>query len=178
MKFLLVIIFSTVLGCLMRISIKDCIIKAKDLGVEIYGDTSLRGKTGSEDGELASFNQWVIYNYPDISPVCFHPPNEWRPDNKTTSFSHYNKMISKGYKPRLADWICLGVNGSPPLLIEMKKKNIQESLSTKKRKEHFIDQCELLHRQQSLGSVVCVALGFEAAKAAFIEYLTKYGNLK
>ncbi|AUR81528.1 hypothetical protein NVP1007O_62 [Vibrio phage 1.007.O._10N.261.55.F9] len=160
----------------MKLTLKTCLARADELGIEIYGDIKKRGKTNAEDGELATFHQWVVYNYPNLAPVCFHPANEWRPDNNTTSFAHYNKMISKGYMPRLADWICLGVNGAPPLLIEMKKENIQESIASAKRKQHFIDQCELLHRQQSLGSVVCIALGAEAAKTAFKEYIDEYGK--
>jgi hypothetical protein len=151
-----------------------CLTRASELGVRIYGDTSLRGKCNAEDGELSSFHQWVIFNYPEFAPMCFHPANEWKPDNNKESHAHYQKMLNKGYMPRLADWIFLGANGMPPFLLEMKKKHISESLNSRDRKEHFLEQCELLHRQQKLGAVVCIALGFEAAKVAWIEYLEKY----
>ena len=159
-----------------KLTLQSCLEYADSLGVPVYGDVSLRGKCNSEDGELMTFHQWVIFNYPDIAPMCFHPANEWKPDNSTTSHAHYAKMLNKGYVPRLADWICLGVNGAPPFLCEMKKKHISESIGSRERKLHLIQQCELLHRQKQLGAVVCIALGADNAKRAFIEYMEKYSE--
>lgn len=159
---------------MQKLTLKSCIQHAIDLEIPIYGDVDWRGECKVEDGELSTFHNWVIFNYPKYAPVCFHPANEWKPNNSTTSYAHYNKMINKGYKPRLADWICLGANGMPPFLCEMKREDISYSIKSRERKKHFIEQCDLLHSQKGLGHVVCIALGAKAAKQAFVDYLEKY----
>lgn len=159
----------------MRITTKSCIQHANNLRIPVYGDSTLRDPCKKEDPELASFHQWVKYNYPQLEHMCFHVPNEWTATTKSGGqYQHAARMKNMGVKPRLADWICLGANGNPPFLCEMKRRNIQLSLSSRERKIHFIEQCDLLHKQMLSGAVVCVALGADAAKAAFIEYMEKW----
>jgi hypothetical protein len=161
----------------MKLTIKDCLDHADSLGVPIYGDVKLRGEYKKEDPELATFHQWVIFNYPHLEPLCFHYPNEWSATSKTGGqYAHAAKMANMGVKPRLADWIFTGTDAMPPFFLEMKRENLAKSISSTERKRHFCEQCDLLHRQKQLGAVVCIALGADNAKRAFIEYMEKYSE--
>lgn len=161
----------------MKLTIKDCLDHADSLGVPVYGDTAFRGDCNLEDSELATFHQWVIFNYPHLEPLCFHYPNEWSATSKTGGqYAHAAKMANMGVKPRLADWIFTGTDTMPPFFLEMKRENLAKSISSAERKKHFTEQVSLLASQKQLGAFVCVALGADNAKRAFIEYMEKYSE--
>jgi hypothetical protein len=149
---------------------QQAINEAKRLGVAMYGDPSYTGKCGDEDTELMNFHIWFCHNYPELSCLAFHCPTEWTP-NGGTSYNHYSKKIKKGMKPRIADWILLGANGRPSLMVEFKQVNLGKSIASNERLEHFFEQLELLAKQKEQGCQVAVCLGFEAAKDLIDDFL-------
>ena len=160
----------------MTITIKKCIEESERLGVRIYGDTSFRGDCKKEDPELVFMYQSLKLEFPQYEHLFFHVVNEWKPQG-STSYGHYAKLINKGMKPRLADFICLPINESAPaFLCEMKRKNIAESIKSKDRKVHYLEQISLLSSQKQNGSVVCVSLGGDNGVKAFREYVNEYAR--
>lgn len=156
-----------------RLTIKSCIARADDLGVEIVGDVSFRGECKAEDADLSSFFAWVRKNYPQYSAFIFHAETEFNPTS-ATSYAYHSKSKAKGRLDGIADIICLPIScGAPAFLCELKRCDISKSLASKKRKEHFEIQLLLLSSQKAAGNTAIVALGLEAAKAAFIEYVEK-----
>lgn len=158
--------------------LKDCLARADELGVEIRGDVSFRGDCKVEDAELSDFNNWLNYNYPQYSDLAFHVPNEFTADKSkgNAKFAHIANRKNKGVKSGICDYVVLPIKkGAPAFLCEFKRKNIAESLKTRQNKQHFENQLMLLSSQKAAGNFAIVALGFEAAKAAFIEYVEVYG---
>lgn len=157
-----------------KLTLKSCLARADELGVEVVGDVSFRGDCKAEDADLASFFAWVRKNYPQCAAFIFHAETEFNPTS-ATSYAYHAKSTAKGRMDGIADIICLPISkGAPAFLCELKRCDISKSLASKKRKEHFENQLMLLSSQKSAGNVAIVALGFEAAKAAFIEYVEKW----
>lgn len=146
---------------------------ADELGVTMYAGPLKEGKSNKEDDDLMSFHAWVCYNYPELEPLCFHCPTEFEPTNRTTSYAHHANKVKKGMKPRLCDWICLGSGTGPAFLMEAKRAVIGDSVKSQKDLDHITDQLKLLHEQAKHGHFVCVGLGYEGMKAAFLDYLSK-----
>lgn len=156
---------------LKEISIKSCIDKANESGIKIYGDLIFRGKCDVEDQELINFFSWVRYTYPEYKNLIFHPENEMIV-NGSSSFSYHAKSKAKGRIDGLPDIICLPIEkGSKAFCCELKRKNISDSLKSKNSKIHFLNQINILKDHQNQGAFCCVALGFEAAKIAFNQYI-------
>lgn len=159
----------------MKLTLKHCIEQTHELDVPIFGDISFRGDCKKEDPELAFMYQSLKLKYPQYEHLFFHVVNEWKPTG-TTSYAHYAKLINKGMKPRLADFICLPIKpGAPAFLCEMKRLDISKSLNSKARKEHYLEQISLLASQKQNGAVVCVALGGNNGIQAFTEYVERHG---
>lgn len=157
-------------------TIKDCINLASDLGIDVYGDHSFRGECSLEDSCLASFFAWVRYQYPQYHDLIFHCETEFNPTS-ATSYAYHAKSTAKGRLDGLADIVCLPIkSGAPAFVCELKRKDISKSLASKKRKEHFHTQLLRLQSQKKSGAFAIVALGLDAAKAAFIEYMEKYNG--
>lgn len=159
---------------MQKLTLKQCIEQTHELNIPIYGDVSFRGECKKEDPELSYGYQALKLKYPQYEHLFFHVVNEWKPTG-STSYAHYTKLLNKGMKPRLADFICLPVkHGAPAFLCEVKRLNIAESLKSKARKEHYLEQISLLSSQKQNGAVVCVALGGHNLVQAFTEYVEKY----
>lgn len=160
---------------MQKLTLKSCLSRADELGIEIRGDVSFRGDCKLEDVDLASFFAWVRYQYPQYASFIFHPETEFNPTGGA-SYNYHAKSKAKGRLDGLADIICLPISqGAPAFLCELKRQDISKSLASAKRKQHFENQLMLLSSQKAAGNFAIVALGFEAAKAAFIEYVEMYG---
>jgi len=160
----------------MKITLKTCLARADELGIEIYGDPSYRGDCPLEDSDLASFFAWVRYNYPQYESLIFHCETEFNPTS-ASSYAYHTKSKAKGRLDGIADIVCLPVSsGAPGLLCELERMDISKSLASKKRKEHFYKQVSILSSQKSFGNIAIVALGLEATKTAFKEYINEYGK--
>lgn len=161
---------------MQKLTIPHCLNRASELGVRIYGDVSYRGDCPLEDSDLASAFAWVRFNYPQYSALIFHAETEFNPTN-SASYAYHAKSTAKGRLDGLADIVCLPISkGAPAFLCELKRKDISKSIASKQRKEHFIKQLLLLSSQIEHGNVGIVALGLEAFKSAWIEYVGKYGR--
>lgn len=159
-----------------KLTLNSCIESAESYGIQIYGDIKFRGDCRQEDPELAFMFQYLKNKYPQYESLMFHVPNEWSPIGGS-SYAHYNIMISKGYKPRIADFICLPVSSNHPAFVcEMKRLDISKSLNSKDRKKHFIEQLMLLESQKQHGAFACIALGGDNGIKAFEKYLEEYTN--
>ncbi|AUR92543.1 hypothetical protein NVP1173O_67 [Vibrio phage 1.173.O._10N.261.55.A11] len=159
-----------------KLTLKTCLARADELGIEIYGDLGYRGDCPLEDSDLASFFAWVRYNYPQYESLIFHCETEFNPTS-ASSYAYHTKSKAKGRLDGIADIVCLPVSsGAPAFLCELKRLDISKSLASKKRKEHFETQLLLLSSQKSFGNIPIVALGLEATKTAFKEYINEYGK--
>ena len=160
----------------MKLTLKTCLARADELGIEIKGDPSYRGDCPIEDSDLASFFSWVRYNYPQYESLIFHCETEFNPTS-ASSYAYHTKSKAKGRLDGIADIVCLPVSsGAPAFLCELKRLDVSKSLASKKRKEHFETQLLLLSSQKSFGNIAIVALGLEATKTAFKEYIDEYGK--
>jgi len=158
----------------MRLTLKHCLARADELGIEIVGDVSFRGDCKAEDADLASFFAWVRKSYPEYKAFIFHAETEFNPTS-STSYAYHAKSKAKGRLDGIADIICLPISkGAPAFLCELKRCDISKSLANKKRKEHFETQLLLLASQKAAGNTAIVALGLEAVKSSFIEYVEKW----
>ncbi len=156
------------------LTLKSCIKAAADLNIKIYGDTGYRGYCAKEDADLASFFSWVRFNYPEYHDLIFHPETEM-PVNGGASYAYHAKSKAKGRLDGVADIICLPISKNAPVFAcELKRRDISKSLASRHRKEHFNIQLMRLSSQKKCGAFASVALGIEAAKAAFIEYVDKH----
>lgn len=158
----------------MKLTLKSCIEKAASLDIEIIGDVNYRGECKAEDADLASFFAWVRKEYPQYRSFVFHAETEFNPTGPA-SYAYHAKSKAKGRLDGIADIICLPISkGAPAFMCELKRKDISKSLANKKRKEHFEIQLLLLKSQKIAGNIAIVALGLEAAKAAFKSYVRDY----
>ena len=161
----------------MKPTLKSCLARADELGVEIVGDVDYRGECTVEDADLASFFAWVRHQYPLLRHFVFHAETEFNPTGGT-SYAYHAKSKAKGRLDGIADIVCLPISsGAPAFLCELKRCDISKSLASKKRKEHFETQLMLLGSQKSAGNVAIVALGLEAAKFAFVEYVNNWSEI-
>jgi hypothetical protein len=159
---------------MQKLTIKSCLVRADELGIEIVGDAGFRGDCKQEDADLASFFAWVRFTYPQYVNFIFHAETEFNPTS-ATSYAYHAKSKAKGRLDGIADIICLPISkGAPAFMCELKRVDISKSLTSKKRKEHFYKQILILSSQQEAGNIAIVALGFESAKYAFIEYVEKW----
>lgn len=158
----------------IKLTLKYCISRSEELGIKIVGDTSFRGECPLEDSDLASFFAWVRYQYPQYYNLIFHPEMEM-PVNGAGSYAYHAKSKAKGRLDGIADVVCLPISkGAPAFICELKRKNIAKSLASKKMKEHFEEQLMILSSQKQHGAIAIVALGLDAIKQAFTEYVEEY----
>ena len=155
-------------------TLKSSIALAEDLRIKIVGDIKYRGDCPKEDTDLASFFAWVRYQYKEYYDLIFHNETEFNPQGGS-SYAYHAKSKSKGRLDGLADIVCLPISkGAPAFICELKRKDILKSLSGEKRKTHFETQLMRLSSQQDCGNITIIALGLDAVKQAFTEYVEEY----
>ena len=158
----------------MTKTLKSSIELAEDLRITIIGDIKYRGDCPKEDTDLANFFAWVRYEYKEYYNLIFHAETEFNPQGGS-SYAYHAKSKAKGRLDGLADIVCLPISkGAPAFICELKRKNIAKSLASKKMKFHFEDQLLRLSSQQQHGNIAIVALGLDAVKQAFTEYVKEY----
>lgn len=128
--------------------------------IKIYGNTTYRGKCPKESVEQVTFISWVRRKYPDSYGVTiFHAKNEGKLING--QFQALTKDKAMGMAIGCADVHC---PGNPSLCMELKRKDHAKS-------DISDEQVKYLIAAKSLGAFVCIALGHEAAIAAFKEWI-------
>jgi len=130
-----------------------------DCPVRVYGDTTWRGACPAEEVEQVTFFNRLRREYPDTyGLIALHPRNE-----QQLRGSQHRMMISQkaeGMAPGAADII---IPGSPAFVCEMKRKDHTKSKWQEGQREY-------LQAAYDAGAFACVALGYEAAWRAFMEW--------
>lgn len=124
--------------------------------LRVYGDKSYRGDCPTEAAEQVTFFARLRREYPDTwGRLAIHPRNEGR-----RSWQQTVRHKAEGMTPGASDII---IPGSPSFVCELKRRD-----PTRSRWED--GQLEYLEAAQHGGAFVCVALGVDAAWAAFMEW--------
>ena len=120
-------------------------------------DSGYRGNCPHETVEQVTFFSWIRREYPDTyGAIAIHPRNEGKRRHGQAAWEKAEGM-TKG----AADII---IPANPPFICELKRRDKTKSRIEKEQKEYLeaADRC---------GAFVCVAYGYEQAKAAFLDYL-------
>ena len=127
--------------------------------IPVYGDQTYRGTCPTENVEQVTFFARIRRKYPDTwGRIALHPRNE----GKRTHFQSAHQK-AEGMTSGACDIV---IPGSPAFVCELKRRDHTQSVWQK-------DQEQYLRTAQQLGSFACVALGADAAEAAFNEFLEK-----
>lgn len=124
--------------------------------LSIYGDTKFRGQCPSESVEQVSFVNWVRQKT-DHGDLIIHIRNEGKRSHRQTQ-----RYKAEGMCPGAADII---IPGKPTFVCELKRQDHTKSRWQDK-------QLEFLEQAYKQGAFVCVALGNEAAKRAYKNWLS------
>lgn len=123
--------------------------------IKVYGSLTYRDtKTAKEDQEAMTLVNQVKKRYPYL--LFMHIKNEGK---KTKAQADFDKAM--GMLAGASDFVFLG---TPPLLLEMKRKD--NTLSTWQPNQQMF-----LLKAQEQGCKVCVALGWEAAMEAVEDWM-------
>jgi hypothetical protein len=114
------------------------------------------GACNSEDADLISFVSWLKFNYPHLDNLIYHIPNE-----AMKPVQGIVKDKKKGVLDGAPD-ICIAT--VPAIYIEMKRKCVKQSLQSKKSRQHFERQLQVLSAMAAVGNRCFVAFGLDAAK--------------
>lgn len=123
--------------------------------IKVHGDMNHRDKNCSrEDAEAMTLVNQVKKRFPHL--LFMHIKNEGK---KTKAQADFDKAM--GMLAGASDFVFLG---TPPLLLEMKRKD--NTLSTWQPNQQMF-----LLKAQEQGCKVCVALGWEAAMEAVEDWM-------
>ena len=134
-------------------------MKLSDCPVPIYGDPSWRGACPKEELEQVTFFNRLRRDYPDsYGLIALHPRNE----GQLRGGQHRALMQQK------AEGMTIGASdiiipGAPAFVCEMKRRDHTKS-------SWQDGQIEYLAAAKEAGAFACVALGWEAAWAGFMEW--------
>lgn len=133
----------------------------KNYSVEIPDNVAIAGgdyagACNSEDADLISFVSWLKFNYPHLDNLIYHIPNE-----AMKPVQGIVKDKKKGVLDGAPD-ICIAT--VPAIYIEMKRKCVKQSLQSKKSRQHFERQLQVLSAMAAVGNRCFIAFGLEAAK--------------
>jgi len=122
----------------------------------VYGSLSYRAACPSETDEQITFFSHLRRNYPELGRIALHPRNEGQ-----RTYYQAAKHKAEGLAVGAADIV---ICGSPTFVCELKRRD--------HRKSKWQDgQLAFLEACAAQGCFVCVALGWEAASLALIDWL-------
>lgn len=121
----------------------------------VYGDKAYRGACPVESAEQITFFSQLRAQMPEIGAIAIHPRNEGK-----RTYQQARRHKAEGMTQGAADVI---IPGCPALVIEIKRKD-----QTKSGWEP--GQVEYLEGCAKNGASVCVALGWEAAMQAVLDW--------
>ena len=131
-------------------------------GFKVYGDVTFRGMCPTEVNEQRAFFSWIRREFPEYGAIATHIRNEG-----VRSYGQATMHKLDGMVKGASDII---IPCSPPFVCEVKRRDHTKS-------KWQTGQQEYLQSTTSLGAFACVALGFEAAKAAFLDYLKENSDV-
>jgi len=128
--------------------------------VPVFGDQSFRGQCPSESVEQMTFFNWLGREHPAWRSLAIHPRNEQQ--LRGGQFRALARHKAEGMTPGASDII---IPGAPTFVCELK------------RRDHTLSkwqpgQVEYLEAARDVGCFACVALGADAVKEAFLEWIT------
>lgn len=127
--------------------------------IKVYGNTDYRGPCPSETLEQVTFFARLRRDYPDtLGVIAFHVRNEGK-----RTLLQAAKEKSEGLTTGAADII---IPGAPTFICELKRRDHTMSEVSQK-------QLAFLRASGAAGSVVCIALGVDAAWEALHAYLAR-----
>lgn len=125
--------------------------------LKVYGDLSFRGECPPESAEQVTFFNELRRRHPDSwGRIALHPRNEGK-----RHYAQVNREKLEGMAAGASDVI---IPGCPAFVCEIKRRDHTQSKWQK-------DQLPYLEAAHDAGAFVCIALGVEAALAAFDDYL-------
>lgn len=128
--------------------------------IPVVGDTEYRGDCPAERLEQVTFFAELRRRYPELyGRIALHPRNEGKRTRYTAS-----REAMEGLSVGAPDII---IPGEVTWCCELKRKDHTRSSVSKR-------QLEWLTAAQQAGAVVCIALGWEAAMAAFEEHIHEH----
>jgi len=127
--------------------------------IEVY-DSEFRGACPLEDTDLANFIAWFDYNYPHLSHLMIHVPNE-----SDMPVQGRVKAKKKGVRSGVPDLLFLyPINGFVGLSIEMKRQD-KTKCKVSKNQEMYAQELS------AVGYFATFAYGLEESKKALKIYL-------
>ena len=131
--------------------------------IKIYGDTSFRDPDcRSESAEQKEFFGLLKFNYPEYFDIAIHPKNEGKRTGKQANIDSLLGALNTG----ASDVI---IPASISFVCEIKRKDHTKSSISD-------DQVWYLTKCQNAGSFACIALGCDAAMAAFEDWVNIIKN--
>lgn len=126
--------------------------------LKVFGDASYRGDCPGEGAEQAAFFSILRQRHPETwGKLALHPKNE-------------GKRVGGGFRMLEKDKALGLVAGAPDIVLPMGFVCELKRLDHTKSKWQDV-QLDYLYAHQKLGGFACVALGHEAALAAFEAWL-------
>lgn len=123
----------------------------------VYGSTDYRNKKCPvESAEQITFFNVLRRDYPQLGIIAVHPRNEGK-----RTMQQAMRQKAEGMTSGASDII---IPGNPSFVCELKRKD--HTLCSWE-----VEQLTYLETAKNNGSFVCVALGYEAALEALIEWI-------
>lgn len=127
--------------------------------LNVYGDTSYRGKCPVESAEQVTLFSQIRKHHPQLAPIVFHPRMEGERTKGQADWQKADGSIVAGVSD------VIGV-GHPMLALELKRRDHTKSTWQK-------GQVEFLKKSLDRGAFVCLCLGYTAAMEAIAEWELK-----
>ena len=123
----------------------------------VYGDQSFRGNCPKEESDQVSLFSWLQWQHPALYAIAIHPKIEGKRTWQQIAAEKKTGALKKGV-------IDVVIPGCPSLCLELKRRDHTKSVWKD-------GQPEYLWAAKNNGSIVCVALGFDAACHAIEDYI-------
>lgn len=120
--------------------------------VYLFGDAEYRGECACETAEQVTFFSVIRREHPDIAKTAFHVRNEGKRSQHRADMERMEGMATGA-----ADIV---IPGAPAFICELKRRDHTKSRIS-------AEQLAFLAQSKKQGAFACVALGYEAAIAAF-----------
>lgn len=119
----------------------------------VFGDVNYRGKCPPESAEQITFFNWIREEYPDTyGRIALHPRNEGK-----RSYNQTARQKAEGM-----------TDGAPDIVIGSFMCELKRLDHTQSKWQP--GQIEYLEAATTCGNYTCVALGWEAAREAFLQW--------
>ena len=126
----------------------------------VYGEKSYRGECASETTEQIDFMSWLACYYPDYHRTAVHPKNEGKRTHAQADIDRKIGALNAG-----ASDVIIPAG----FVMEIKRRDHIKSSWQRGQKEYLL-------AAKKTGCFVCVALGCDGAKLAFLDWIRSKQN--